>query len=344
MIGGDLDLCLCSTGVAHHRRRLAHRQRLRPGRDGGRRNSLRHQWRHAAGRQHAGRQRSSRREQHDHQRRRLDRDGEHGFTGIGIFGARNAHHQQRRRAQQPGRGRDRFLPLVTPTVTVTGPGSTWNVGGFGLSVGGRQHRRARNAHHFQWRRRQCQRRPLGDRRSHGDLDADGDRRGLELERPVLARGRRRQLRLRSPDRNAHRRRRRRGQLARLHRHRPGQHAQSRHRRSGRRDQHAGDRQPRSDRRELHRHAHPGRRHFRPRHAEQGRRGHADPDRQQHLSRFDHGRRRHAVGERLDRQLRPHRQRRRHHRRQRHRSATPPSTAVRSRPATRSAPSPCRATW
>ena len=38
---------------------------------------------------------------------------------------------------------------------------------------------------------------------------------------------------------------------------------------------------------------------------------------QQLYRRHHGQRRHAVGERLDRQLRPHRQCRRHHRRQRH---------------------------
>ena len=61
---------------AHDQRRLPDRQRVRPGRDGGRRNSLRHQWRRVASRQHAGRQRPPRREQHDHQRRRLERDGE----------------------------------------------------------------------------------------------------------------------------------------------------------------------------------------------------------------------------------------------------------------------------
>ena len=37
-------------GLAHHRRRHADRQRLRPGRDGRRRNAQRHQWRHAASR------------------------------------------------------------------------------------------------------------------------------------------------------------------------------------------------------------------------------------------------------------------------------------------------------
>ena len=78
------------------------------------------------------------------------------------------------------------------------------------------------------------------------------------------------LRLRPPDRNAHHRRRRRGQLPGFTRIRRRQHAQSRHRRARRRDHDAGDRQRRPDRRELHRHAHPRRRYLRHRHAEQGR--------------------------------------------------------------------------
>ena len=122
-----------------------------------------------------------------------------------------------------------------------------------------------------------------------------------------------------------------------------QHAQSRHRWTSRRDQHADDRQRRPDRRQLYRHAHPGRRHCRHRHVEQGRRGHADAHRQQQLHRRHHGQRRHAVGERLDRQFRPHRQCRRHHRRQRQIGNTTINGA-RFRPATRSARSPCRATW
>ena len=46
-IGGDLDLCLCSTGRPHHRRRQAHRQRPVHGRGGGKRLPFRHQRRHA---------------------------------------------------------------------------------------------------------------------------------------------------------------------------------------------------------------------------------------------------------------------------------------------------------
>ena len=59
-----------------------------------------------------------------------------GFTGIGVFAAGDAHHQQRRRPQQPGRRRDRWHSSARASVTVTGAGSTWNVGAGGLRVGG----------------------------------------------------------------------------------------------------------------------------------------------------------------------------------------------------------------
>ena len=60
-----------------------------------------------------------------------------GFTGIGIFGPATLLRSVTA-ACSIAKVAPRSTPscLGTPTVTVTGPGSTWNVGGFGLSVGG----------------------------------------------------------------------------------------------------------------------------------------------------------------------------------------------------------------
>ena len=185
-----------------------------------------------------------------------------GFTGIGIFGPGTLSITSGGVLNSQG-GAEVDSSVGTPTATVTGPGSTWNVGGFGLSVGG------------------------GSTGGPGVLtvsngavvntnvtfigdDAD------DSSSIVLVTGAGSVLNganpCRSgtaaaaavPGRNAHRRRWRRGQLARLHRHRAGAArsisasavwpARSTRRRST----------TVADRRQLHRHAHPGRQHFRPR--------------------------------------------------------------------------------
>ena len=58
-----------------------------------------------------------------------------GFTGIGIFGPATLSITSGAVLNSQG-GAEIDSILGTPTATVTGPGSTWNVGGFGLSVGG----------------------------------------------------------------------------------------------------------------------------------------------------------------------------------------------------------------
>ena len=58
-----------------------------------------------------------------------------GFTGIGIFGPATLSITSGAVLNSQG-GAEINSILGTPTATVTGPGSTWNVGGFGLSVGG----------------------------------------------------------------------------------------------------------------------------------------------------------------------------------------------------------------
>ena len=165
-IGGDLDLCLCDDRRLTIRRRLPHRQQPRPGRPvlGGTLNVINGgtlQVGNTPGNDllvasnmiicGAGSSVTV-----------------NGFTGVGIFGPGSLHHQWRR-AQQPGRSGVEFpLGLGgkgegggkgggrgreegrrgggerewggegggrrgggegTPQVTVTGPGSTWNVGG-----------------------------------------------------------------------------------------------------------------------------------------------------------------------------------------------------------------------
>jgi T5SS/PEP-CTERM-associated repeat protein len=58
-----------------------------------------------------------------------------GFTGIGIFGPASLSISSGGVLNSQG-GAEIDSSLGTPTATVTGPGSTWNVGGLGLSVGG----------------------------------------------------------------------------------------------------------------------------------------------------------------------------------------------------------------
>ena len=58
-----------------------------------------------------------------------------GFTGIGIFGPATVSISSGGVLNSQG-GAEIDSILGTPTATVTGPGSTWNVGGSGLSVGG----------------------------------------------------------------------------------------------------------------------------------------------------------------------------------------------------------------
>ena len=58
-----------------------------------------------------------------------------GFTGIGIFGPATLSITSGAVLNSQG-GAEIDSILGTPTATVTGPGSTWNVGGSGLSVGG----------------------------------------------------------------------------------------------------------------------------------------------------------------------------------------------------------------
>jgi autotransporter-associated beta strand protein/T5SS/PEP-CTERM-associated repeat protein len=58
-----------------------------------------------------------------------------GFTGIGIFGPATLSISSGGKLISQG-GAEIDSILGTPTATVTGPGSTWNVGGLGLSVGG----------------------------------------------------------------------------------------------------------------------------------------------------------------------------------------------------------------
>jgi autotransporter-associated beta strand protein/T5SS/PEP-CTERM-associated repeat protein len=61
-----------------------------------------------------------------------------GFTGVGIFGPGSLTISNGGVLNSQGGAEiDIFDPsLGTPTATVTGPGSTWNVGGLGLTVGG----------------------------------------------------------------------------------------------------------------------------------------------------------------------------------------------------------------
>jgi fibronectin-binding autotransporter adhesin len=61
-----------------------------------------------------------------------------GFTGVGIFGPGSLMISNGGVLNSQGGAEiDVFDPsLGTPTATVTGPGSTWNVGGLGLTVGG----------------------------------------------------------------------------------------------------------------------------------------------------------------------------------------------------------------
>ena len=58
-----------------------------------------------------------------------------GFTGIGIFGPATLSISNGGVLNSQG-GAEIDSILGTPTATVTGPGSTWNVGGLGLRVGG----------------------------------------------------------------------------------------------------------------------------------------------------------------------------------------------------------------
>src|SRR5262245_39276137 len=112
---------------AHDQRRLAHRRRLDDRRG---RNAHRHQRRHA----HHHQFRRCR--QHDRYRRGLDRNRERRDRGR-LLRTGLAHDRQRRRVQQPrGSEIDTSVPeLGIPSVLVTGPGSTWNVGGPALLVG-----------------------------------------------------------------------------------------------------------------------------------------------------------------------------------------------------------------
>jgi autotransporter-associated beta strand protein/T5SS/PEP-CTERM-associated repeat protein len=61
-----------------------------------------------------------------------------GFTGVGIFGPGPLTISNGGVLNsQSGAEIDTFVPMLgVPTATVTGPGSTWNVGGSGLTVGG----------------------------------------------------------------------------------------------------------------------------------------------------------------------------------------------------------------
>jgi fibronectin-binding autotransporter adhesin len=60
-----------------------------------------------------------------------------GFTGIGIFGPGTLSISSGGVLNSQGGAEiDSFPGIGTPTATVTGPGSTWNIGGLGLSVGG----------------------------------------------------------------------------------------------------------------------------------------------------------------------------------------------------------------
>ncbi len=58
-----------------------------------------------------------------------------GFTGIGIFGPGTVSISSGGVLNSQG-GAEIDSSLGTPTATVTGPGSTWNIGGAGFSVGG----------------------------------------------------------------------------------------------------------------------------------------------------------------------------------------------------------------
>ena len=61
-----------------------------------------------------------------------------GFTGVGIFGPGSLTISNGGVLNSQGGAEiDTFVPVLgVPTATVTGPGSTWNVGGLGLTVGG----------------------------------------------------------------------------------------------------------------------------------------------------------------------------------------------------------------
>ncbi len=61
-----------------------------------------------------------------------------GFTGVGIFGPGSLTISNGGVLNSQGGAEiDTFVPVLgVPTATVTGPGSTWNVGGSGLTVGG----------------------------------------------------------------------------------------------------------------------------------------------------------------------------------------------------------------
>ncbi len=61
-----------------------------------------------------------------------------GFTGVGIFGPGSLTISNGGVLNSQGGAEiDTFVPVLgVPTATVTGPGSTWNLGGLGLTVGG----------------------------------------------------------------------------------------------------------------------------------------------------------------------------------------------------------------
>ena len=193
-----------------------------------------------------------------------------GFTGIGLFGPGALTISNGGvLSSQGGAEVDSFFGGPA-TVVVTGAGSQWNIGGLGLSVGGGTTGGTGTLTISGGGVVTTNVAFIGDSDRRLVLRA-GDRHRLAPECNGRAFHRRRRLRLRSPGRNAHHRGRRRGRGG-GHQDSRRQHAQARHRCARRHAHNADDPQRRRHRRELHRWRHPLCGHFRFRHAEQGRHG------------------------------------------------------------------------
>ena len=144
-IGGDLTLCNCFGGGLDDRRRHAHRERFWPGRLRQRRHALGAEWRQAA-----GQRRSPGVERHGRLRVRARRSRWPASPESASSG-REAHHQQWRR-RSTARAVPRSMHSSSrASVTVTGAGSTWNVGGMRPRGRRRFYRRAGDAYRRRWR-------------------------------------------------------------------------------------------------------------------------------------------------------------------------------------------------
>ena len=140
---GGVDLCNCDAngGLTINGGSLNVTRLPRPRHGGRRRNAFRHQWRDAADPQPGCRLLI----RDGHRRGRIDRDREsQRIDGVCVYRRTSLGDDlQWRRAQYPGLvAIDAGDPVFTPTVTVTGSGSTWNVGS--LAVGGGPAARSRD--------------------------------------------------------------------------------------------------------------------------------------------------------------------------------------------------------